>query len=103
MVDITKAFLSTSTAGAIVIASLGSTAAVASPSWPEIAQHRYNLKFPSRTYSAIVRGEAVMTNPVEAFASKVQNIFAEFAVEQVSLGEEFEAAIFSDVESLYEL
>jgi len=44
-----------------------------------------------------------MTNPVEAFASKVQNIFAEFAVEQVSLGEEFEAAIFSDVESLYEL
>ncbi|WP_421404391.1 hypothetical protein [Agrobacterium fabrum] len=98
MVEVSKA-VAASTASAIVIA-LG--AAPMLPVWPEQTVARYNFSVASSTYSSILRGELTTTKHIESFPSKVQNIFASFAAEQVSMGEEFEAAIFADIESLYE-
>lgn len=54
------------------------------------------------TYSDVTGGAAAHTLGIEHVARQVAAIYSSFAQRQERLGAEFEAAIFSDLEGLYE-
>ena len=61
----------------------------------------YEIHLVGRTYSDFMEGLAKQ-NPLDNFAQHIGQAYNTFAERQVGLGAEFEAAIFSDLESLYE-
>ena len=54
------------------------------------------------TYSAFMESLQVRSLATEQFAMQVSAIYSALAARQEQLGEEFEAAIFGDLEGLYE-
>lgn len=62
----------------------------------------YEVQQVRGTYSTFLEGLAVNSMDEEHFAQQVAAIYNSLAQRQERLGEEFEAAIFSDLESLYE-
>lgn len=62
--------------------------------------------FPSQqvtgTYSAFLHGMEQRALDAEQFASQVATVFRALAARQERLGTDFESAIFSNLESLYE-
>jgi hypothetical protein len=61
----------------------------------------YRLNQVSATYSDVAR-TLRQTFPLDDFASRIAAVYADLATRQEPLGAEFEAAIYSDLESLYE-
>lgn len=61
----------------------------------------YEVQQVRGTYSGFMEGLAKPTS-VDNFAQQIAAIYSGFAESQERLGAEFEAAIFSDLESLYE-
>lgn len=62
----------------------------------------YEVQQVRGTYSGFMEGMAARSDGVELFAQQVAAIYSSFAKRQERLGAEFEAAIFSDLEGLYE-
>lgn len=66
----------------------------------------YEIVSQVRTYSrfmhSVGHSSAIDSIDVDQFASQVAELYYSFAQRQERLGAEFEAAIFSDLESLYE-
>lgn len=61
----------------------------------------YELQQVGGTYSSVMEG-LVKSDGFELFTQQIAAIYNDFAERQVRLDAEFEAAIFSDLESLYE-
>ena len=61
----------------------------------------YAVPQESATYSAFIDG-LVRFDDMDRFAQQMADIYNSFAQRQERLGAEFEAAIFGDIESLYE-
>lgn len=89
-------------AGKIFGASL--VAASATGVWASVDEPIYVVDQTTPSYSAaaekLLENRAVLSNL--DFASKIATAYKTFVEYQEPLGEEFEAAIFTDIESLYE-
>lgn len=62
----------------------------------------YEVEQVSSTFSPFKESLRVATQASEMFAKEIASIYASFAQRQEALGAEFEAAIFEDLEALYE-
>ncbi len=63
---------------------------------------KYQIEQASSTFSFFEEGLHTVTPANEVFAKEIASIYASFAERQEALGTEFEAAIFGDLEGLYE-
>lgn len=62
----------------------------------------YEVQQVTGTYSDFMEGMAARSLSIGQFEQQVAAIYSSFAKRQERLGTEFEAAIFSDLEGLYE-
>ncbi|MEH6391151.1 MAG: hypothetical protein V7763_05800 [Sulfitobacter sp.] len=71
--------------------------------WPQAETPAYVLNRAAPSYSEVTEQIAAASrNPHSNFVEKIALIYASFSQRQELLGEEFEAAIFDDLDSLYE-
>jgi hypothetical protein len=61
----------------------------------------YRLNQVSATHSDVAK-RMRQTFPLDDFATRIAAIYSDLAIRQEPLGAEFEAAMFADIESLYE-
>jgi len=84
------------------IAGVGAALATGQAGWPE-ADLPYVIERAEPSYSeGTERVLAGQKDPTPGFVDQISLIFASFSQRQQPLGEEFEAAIFDDLDSLYE-
>lgn len=90
--------------GGLAFAVFGAAMAAIHPVWPENETPSYVVVQTDRSYSQLSEHliSAAKQNPHADFASDMAAIYASLSERQERLGEEFEAAIFSDLDSLYE-
>lgn len=62
----------------------------------------YEIQQVKGTYSDYVGGATVRPLRIETVAQQIAVLYSSFAERQERLGEEFEAAIYSDLKDLYE-
>ncbi|MCM2399778.1 hypothetical protein NBH20_01305 [Rhizobium sp. S153] len=102
MADINKAIAASTTAGLIVLAIGAGVSPTVAVAWPEIEKPIFSRQLSNSTYSAVRYAELSNVSGVNAFEAAVQNVFSKLLKSQTSLGAEFEAAMYSDLEGLYE-
>jgi hypothetical protein len=90
----------TSTVGTFALA-MGAAIVAGQLSYPMPVQ-TYRIDQVGRTFSSFVEPLGLANHGNEAFAKEVASIFSAFAERQEPLGAEFEAAIYSNLEELYE-
>lgn len=91
-----------SSMGSVALA-IGTAIATGQAYWPaeEVPAYVINQTVPS--YSEVTEKILATTrNPHSTFVDQMASIYASFSERQELLGEEFEAAIFDDLDSLYE-
>ena len=62
----------------------------------------YQIDQAGRTFSSFIEPLGRVVYPNEAFVETIASVFSSFAERQEPLGAEFEAAIFANIEELYE-
>lgn len=102
MANISRTIAASSTAGMIVLALGAGATPAAAAIWPESEKPALVRPNSQSTYSTVRYSDGINAPQFDAFAASVQNIFANLSKSQVSLGADFEAAIYGDLESLYE-
>jgi hypothetical protein len=102
MVDVTRKIVPSTVTGVVCFAlgSVGASAAVTP--WSDGDWPRYSAKIESSTYSSVFPADLSGIRVAGRFEQKFNDVYTAFVAAQVPLGAEFEAAIFDDVESLYE-
>ncbi|MDO5895296.1 hypothetical protein [Agrobacterium sp. Azo12] len=101
MASINRSITASTTAGLIVLA-IGAGVSPTAVVWPEFEKPVLARQLINSTYSAVRYAELSNISAATAFEVAVQNVFAELLKSQGSLGAEFEAAMYSDLEGLYE-
>lgn len=101
MADINRTIAASTTAGLIVLA-IGAGVSPTTVVWPEIEKPVFSRQLSNSTYSAVRYTELSNVSAATTFEVAVQNVFSELLKSQSSLGPEFEAAMYSDLEDLYE-
>lgn len=71
------------------------------PSYPQRAES-YEVRQEVGTYSPLMNKTSAQPSESMLMAQQVSAIFSSFAERQERLGAEFEAAVFSNLEALYE-
>ena len=103
MNSLTPRHTSQTATGAIAFA-VGAAMAAGQPVWPDTETPSYFVEQTTRSYSQF--SEQLMSplrqNPHADFAHDIAAIYASLSERQERLGKEFEAAIFDDLDSLYE-
>jgi len=101
MNEIIETQISGTNMGTVEIA-IGAAIATAQPNWQEPIQN-YTIERTQPTYSAIAEQVlAAVRNPHGDFVSRITAIYSSLSERQQLLGAEFEAAIYDDLDSLYE-
>lgn len=102
MSKITQNQTSMSSMGTVAIA-IGTAIATGQAYWPVDEAPTYVIQQTRSSYSAVSEQVFAATiNPHSNFVDQMASIYASFSNRQQSLGREFEAAIFDDLDSLYE-
>jgi tRNA(Met) C34 N-acetyltransferase TmcA len=88
--------------GSVALA-IGAVIATGQEYWPTEEAPAYLINQTVPSYSEVTEQILVATrNPHSTFVDQMASIYASFSERQELLGEEFEAAIFDDLDSLYE-
>lgn len=91
-----------SSLGSVALA-IGAAMTTGQAYWPTSEAPVYVINQTVPSYSEVKeRVLAATKNPHSNFVDQISSIYASFSERQELLGEEFEAAIFDDLDSLYE-
>jgi len=91
-----------SSKGSVALA-IGAVMATGQVYWPADEPPAYVINQTVPSYSGITEQILAATkNPHSTFVDQMASIYATFSQRQQLLGEEFEAAIFDELDSLYE-
>ncbi len=102
MSDIIHSQTPASSMGSVALA-IGAAMATGQVYWPTAEAPAYVINQTVPSYSEVTEQIfAASRNPDSSFVDKMASIYASFSQRQELLGEEFEAAIFDDLDSLYE-
>ena len=99
---ITQSQTPASSMGSVALA-IGAAMAAGQAYWPTKEAPAYLINQTVPSYSEVTEQILAATrNPHSTFVEQMASIYASFSERQELLGEEFEAAIFDDLDSLYE-
>lgn len=102
MNQIIHSHTSASSMGSFALA-IGAAMATGQAFWPAVENPTYVINQTVPSYSEVTERILVETrNPLTNFVDQMASIYASLGQRQQLLGEEFEAAIFDDLDSLYE-
>lgn len=102
MNEIIHSQTSASSMGSVALA-IGAVMATGQVYWPVDEPPAYVINQTVPSYSEITEQVLSATkNPHSTFVEQMASIYAAFSQRQQLLGDEFEAAIFDDLDSLYE-
>lgn len=91
-----------SSMGSVALA-IGAAMATGQAHWPAEEAPTYVINQTVPSYSEVTEKIVAATkNPHSTFVEQMASIYASFSERQELLGEAFEAAIFDDLDSLYE-
>lgn len=96
MIDVMTTKPTTSFALAVGVAMLSGQAAYPIPS------ETFRSQQVDRTHSDFIEALRGRSTATEQFAMQISGIFTSLAERQAPMGDEFQAALFSDLEALYE-
>ncbi len=84
--------------------AVGAVIAAVQPTWPEQETPNYQVMHIAPSYSEVSKQLTGSTGEISQadFAHDMATIYASLSSRQERLGAEFEAAIFDDLDSLYE-
>jgi len=102
MSEIIQSQTSMSSMGSVALA-IGAALAAGQAYWPADEVPAYVINQTRPSYSEVTEQIFVATrNPNSNFVDQMASMYASFSQRQQLLGEEFEEAIFDDLDSLYE-
>lgn len=91
-----------SSMGTVAIA-IGTALATGQAYWPSMDAPAYVIQHTGSSYSQVTEQVlASIENPHSSFVDHMASIYASLSQRQQLLGQDFEAAIFDDLDSLYE-